>query len=830
MSNEINSQIFGFLAKFKSEGGWKDVADKEYGNNDGTLIAAEFRKFMKGEWNGEATLTDDIITKFWNSIDTTKGSSKIAGTNFYNSYALDNNEVNNLDKKLELYAQINEFIDNYVQIPAELSTMGAQWKKEVVAELTAIGEAIVTSKDAGNITDRLMQAYLGIQRTKTAEFCAYEIQNELANGALKDLSSYGIADDATLKGLIDNYIASIKDNEGIDTATIKSDLTSIINTYLQEAGLLQDAEGGYDIKSLGYSNDTLSPIQLAVVTKNIKEALSSEAENYEGFEADFNKAVQEFIDAKIAEGGTFAEIKDAAADFANSDAKKALDEKVAVVGLFKNIDSSKLDENKLYNAFVEKFGEDAAKTFMEEIEYGYHNSLVDSIVAKFQKGEFRTKEGEIDYDALFNEFINSFVKSNVSASSLSNTGLNAMYRGQLDIAEQNKDGKAYMQAAKDYCKAVEARGEEYKLAIKAVFGTENYSSKIDELKLPSAIKPVIEQLMAKVETITPKVDVADKSDVIIKNDEIQDLIAKNKKATPTFYVNDEGKVVFVNYANDRGAFDDEINSSLDKLFYGTTNKDGVKDGGIKQILEKQYETEIKSLNLTSTELENLFNQALFLAVSDTSVVKSMYESMSMEFLVEAVIENFSKILVKISNDENARKFLKTSNSNSILAGTSTYGVNNSDKVNKDAQGSLSKYYLQYSTAGNNDWIDLSLTKTENYGDYGSIILLNDSNCWENNAPNNAMKEMLGDYINNYSKYVSAEKIVELFKQAQETAIQNLLDSRDWVNPDGSKAYGYGEGSGHSYDTFSSEWYSVNSLLINIAYEFEKLISKEMLGV
>ena len=134
MSNEINTtKFYRFLAGFESKGGWESVADSENGNGDGTVIKSEFRKFLNANWNGEENgeLSNDLINSFWKKIDTNTSANKISGTKLKNLNALDKKEVENLDKKLEVYVQFDEFVKNNIKVPAALSSYGNQWKSDV---------------------------------------------------------------------------------------------------------------------------------------------------------------------------------------------------------------------------------------------------------------------------------------------------------------------------------------------------------------------------------------------------------------------------------------------------------------------------------------------------------------------------------------------------------------------------------------------------------------------------------------------------------------------------------------------------------------------------
>ena len=96
-----------------------------------------------------------------------------------------------------------------------------------------------------------------------------------------------------------------------------------------------------------------------------------------------------------------------------------------------------------------------------------------------------------------------------------------------------------------------------------------------------------------------------------------------------------------------------------------------------------------------------------------------------------------------------------------------------------------------------------------------------------------MKSMLTDYVNTYKDIINAEAIIELFKEAQQTAFDKLLTVKNQTSADGTPIYAYGESTGgQAYDTYKADgdYYTVQSVLINIMYEMERLISKEVMSM
>ena len=244
--------------------------------------------------------------------------------------------------------------------------------------------------------------------------------------------------------------------------------------------------------------------------------------------------------------------------------------------------------------------------------------------------------------------------------------------------------------------------------------------------------------------------------------------------------------------------------------------------------------------MTDTEKDNLYNIALFMAVSDPGVVSDMYSATTVvSAVVEALAENYSKILQKIASDENARDYLGDVQKLSLLYGRTTSMAEDPRTVNSDCDRTFAEYYVNDSTAGGDDWIELSNAEASfDYAGASGTILHLDANADDAGVVNTSMERMLMDYINKYDDYVSGNRIIQLFKQAQETAIRNMGTILYANSATGAQVYGYGECRGNgktdNADSYKVEdgkkLYSVNTLLINITYEMEKLISKELLGV
>lgn len=511
MSNDL-TKVYQFLSSFGSNNAWVEKADK---NGDEVIIKAEFTEFVNNNyknWSGNEsgeTLSADIINNFWKKIDT-KVSGKVAGSSKSNRNALDKNEQENLNKKLESYVALDNFIKENVTIPSVLTTTGAQWKAAVSEELSAILEKNA-SKGADALKEIWAEKLPEIENKQTALFCATEYQNSLVNGLLKDYPDYKVADDSTLNKLIDAYLKTI--NGDSDPSTIKSDIQEIMKTYLATAGL---GEGGsYDLSALGYEmkdGDKLNGIQESVAKASIKknlEGIKTDA-NYEKYKEYYDKAIEEFINAEVgkATAGTFETVKTTGLEaFKSSDAYKKIQLRVEFDTVFENTEI--VDTNKLYKALSTQFGTTIAERIVKDGVYmSAYTKITSAALEKVNAGEFLKEEGKLDVDAVLgyvvseiSKNLNSFTEGIFGDMSLDE--LEVLYT-KISTNADNMDDKdaalkAKRNAAIDYCTTIAGKSSSLKQAVIDEFG-EDYAKKINSM-YPSDIKSKMNTLFEAVEKI-----------------------------------------------------------------------------------------------------------------------------------------------------------------------------------------------------------------------------------------------------------------------------------------------------------------------------------------
>ena len=492
---EVNTtKFYQFLSKYQKDGEtWADVADSNYGNDDGTVIKAEFRKFINAEWNGEENgeLSNDLINSFWKKIDTNTSATKISGTKLRNLNALDKNEVANLDKQLEVYVQFDKFVEDNVKIPNVLASTGSQWKTAVVDELTVLLEAFLAGGANGDLNAILGAVYQTIANEQTALYCAVEYQETLKDGILKDYPEYKVADDKTLDALIKEYIKTV--GADVDAKQIREDIISIMDSYLQTADI---GDGGaYAIEDLGYDGTKLNDLQIAVITATIKKDLAEEAKKYEGYEEEFNKAVQQFIDEKIKKGGTFEELKGAATEFANSKFKEQLDNTVTINTTYRDV----TEDSDFYAKLVEEFGETLAKKIAQNDRYiQAYKDIVNDVAAKVNAGEMTMDEVADYIIKQISANLEKFFANGLGDMTIEE--LNSTYDKLAAAADEQKDDEASLQQHRDaaikYCDALAKKSDALKQAVVEAFGSSDYKGAINKM-YPGEIQEIIEELKEK---------------------------------------------------------------------------------------------------------------------------------------------------------------------------------------------------------------------------------------------------------------------------------------------------------------------------------------------
>lgn len=510
------------------------------------------------------------------------------------------------------------------------------------------------------------------------------------------------------------------------------------------------------------------------------------------------------------------------------------------------------DVKKIVSAYVDTAKTNSQASIDTLAEYGYDPDGLNPLQIAVLTAELnnrignqvKSKNSEI-YDTYKTElnskiesYVNSIIKSgddfNTIKSKMSDyvsdfmkTEYAAIEKDYNEKQEQIRTARAELNT---YIGKILAENNEKKTAvIQNIIGTTNaaeISNKLLSLKTIEAINSVKKQIEDEINAIE-----AAKHNVTDKSAELKNIINVDGNAVMTFYVNDKGDIKFVNYNVVSGAFNDEENAYLNSKF-----------AQIKEKLEAGYKDELEMLGLTDSQKTNLYNAALFTALSDESILPSQYEENDLGYVVEKLIEIYTKLLQKVAADTTGKtlEYIKGYQRNSILAGRTPAASNYTEREgyrNSDASVGMDRYYYDDDTDGDDDKIGLGSTKVDTItysGITGSIIHLSTGATYDDSAFNKAVDMMIKDYVNKNKDIIDKNRIMELFYEAEKTAIDKVKAITNTTKPAGTSVYGYAEnvsGAGNdNFDTYhGGGLYNIGSVLLEIMYEMEALIAREILG-
>ena len=497
MSNDV-SRVYQFLANL---GDWKTKADK---NSDGTIIKSEFSSFMEEnyDWNGETTDAgkNDLINSFWKAIDTNQGG-KISGTRYKNKNALDSKEINAMQDRIAIYESLNTYVAD-IQAPNEISDK-AGWKKSISASLANTTETLIKQGvTADTLAEELDKIIKNVKNKTTADYCA----NEYLNTSMKDVVKqygYAYADDATLKGIIDNFVNNLPEDS--DSASIKQTVEEIVDAYMATA----TGDGSEDISILekyGYTpsnNTAMNDLQKSIVKTKLTEALAdlkNEAD-YKNNSALYDTAINEYIDS-ILNDKTYGDytnntIEYSLQAFKDSETGKTLTKTIEVKNLFNSDEFKASLTDKLSSSFADRI------SGLMKGEISAYDDIQAQALEKAKNGDFDTN-GTLDTQKAIDwiveqmtQRLTEFYPNGLNDMSL--TDLGTMYDKLVESAKANEDAASVKTAALSYCNAVAKKSTKLAEAVKDIFGS-SYSTEINKLTTPE-IEAKMTDLKAKVEEI-----------------------------------------------------------------------------------------------------------------------------------------------------------------------------------------------------------------------------------------------------------------------------------------------------------------------------------------
>lgn len=492
MGNDIQ-RVYKFL---NTQTNWQKDADI---NKDGTIVRSELKSFLEKniEWDGETSESgkNDIINKFWNSIDTNK-TDFIDGTNFKNKNAFDSKEIENLQNNMEIYQILENFLST-ISAPDVLNNTN-DWKKYVTEDLGKLFENY--TQNFGKIED--FEAYLkqnapAIQQKVTAEICSNEYLNNEMGSFIQEYS-YSYEDDETLQNLIKNFTDNIPAQ--MSDIEIKENIQNIINAYMATAGLKES--NNFDLTAYGYNIEDTTPLnnlQKSILQASIKLKLE-EIKNQEDYNTNnvaYNNAITSFIKNLLsnATNADYATLQNFEyEEFLNSNEYKNTKNSIDAKAL--------IQSDEFYNKISTEISTYTADYIKNNRRY---NSTIQNIekelAEKINNGEFLDENGNLDKNAA-TDWIFAEIQTNIlnlynnNLKNLSLNDINKVYEQAYVGAENETDNSIsnnnHKKAALAYCEAIINKDDKYEEFIKTIFG-EDYKDAINELT-PFEIKNKIAEV------------------------------------------------------------------------------------------------------------------------------------------------------------------------------------------------------------------------------------------------------------------------------------------------------------------------------------------------
>ena len=551
MPNGINAtqaDIFLFLTKRNN---WQTEAET---NKDGEISQNEFCQYVNANWEDEnmgcKTPEHDLIIKFWNKFDTNNANNDT-------KYLLDNVEMANLEKKLELYEIFDKYFKN-INPPSVLTSTQSQWLRSVKEDLSALLESY--TGEAGKLTAYLNQHKKGIENRNTAVYCAEEaikVQSGLPEG-------YEPAADSTLQGIIQNYCNRITDT--IDPQDIMNDINKIIKEYAKTAVQWQTPDASL-LAEYGYDTTQWNDLQRAKVLDCLRRYAFNQT-TYSENKALCDEYFNAYINSLDSSTPFDSIIQNLVSAFRASDFGKTLGNLIEVITKYQNLDKN----GSVYNKLKNKLGATAANVIvMNDIYTKFYQEAINTILERIKNGELTTLaniEDEIVNQIItnLNEFQDDLTRK-VPAEKVI-----GIYTGMYnDMNFSNDDLKELREKSIQCCDLLVKKGGKIGMAVIETFSTA-YRSDIEKMDLST--------LKTKMTSLNNKI-------IAIKN-EIDDCDDPNKKEDVNNYVpysNDENSDAHYNCDFGWwGQWSDNVvgtNDTLDLTKWNIHNSDSYKDGPLK---------------------------------------------------------------------------------------------------------------------------------------------------------------------------------------------------------------------------------------------------------
>ncbi len=523
MSSEINAlqKFFSFL--YQNDMTAEDVVAEADTNEDGYLTKGEFKNFIK---DANINITNDEVSQIFKSLDT-KTNGKISGTRLNNRNALDSNEMDKMQEKLDAYTEIKQALDEvfasgygYISIPTELK----QYVSIASVEASVLASLNKNFEVRGDLEDILNSA---IAKTAANGYGQAQFTKILNNLKTQNKVPASYNGDDEFQSLLSAYIKTL--GAETDLESIMSDVDKIIIAYFASAAIFINNPQGSNSAALGgnaalpnaqspnvsnrgngYASTPfvwddeygLNSLQLAVLADQIIKTSGYKDDIYNKFKSEFDAAIQGFI-SDTCSGMTFSEIVARHLnDFKDSKYGKALEVLITLSDFSEPKYGTSPLNNAFYNALEDAFGEEFANTLaMADVDYiaenGVYNTVLKTVYQMIMSGEIENNDTAI-VNKMIELIINNYAefKDGLGVGS-SDSPIEDLYNN-VQVLADNGALAAVRTAAIAYLDAVWALGnEKLNTFIKTQFSGMDYKTAINKLVSKTVIDSKIDKINDK---------------------------------------------------------------------------------------------------------------------------------------------------------------------------------------------------------------------------------------------------------------------------------------------------------------------------------------------
>lgn len=300
MGDSSISRIYQFLSNYSKTSDWKKDADR---NGDGIIIKAEAYSFLNNnfEWQ-DGDDKNDIIYKFWKSIDTETTGKVKSGSKINNQNALSDSEMQKFERNVAISEQVDKFMEK-IGVPTNKIKDIKGWRDAVKSSmLEKAFEYLAKNPNVSGISnEQLQQFYELSMRPATVKYVADATITE----KLGKIKGYASSDDKTLDAIINEYMKTLDGDSSTSIDTLISKIEEIVSAYADTAVNNNQTD---KLKEYGYDPEgPLNDLQKAVLGNSITETITQylsanagELVNSEDYKDTVNSCVKSYVESYLS--------------------------------------------------------------------------------------------------------------------------------------------------------------------------------------------------------------------------------------------------------------------------------------------------------------------------------------------------------------------------------------------------------------------------------------------------------------------------------------------------------------------------------------------------